>query len=122
MPRFTFAYALCTILADHPDTQLTVQTTLPEVQSQGQGHGSVANGLLGIDNQSDVAGSLVSTSNLSDFSDPVSTRGDHTVLSNETQIDTVQDHDKDFVSGIIVSDTPGFSLYFLATLRAQNTK
>ena len=80
---------------------------------------------IGIDNQSDVAVSLVSTSSLSNFSDPVSTGGDHTVLSDKTQIDIMQDHDKDFISGISVSDTPGFSLHFLSnlvTLRAQNTK
>ena len=82
----------------------------------------MANGLLRIDNQSDVAVSLASTSNLSDFSDPVSTGGDHIVLSDETQIDTVQDHDKDFVSGIIVSDTPGFSLHFLSNSKGTKHK
>ena len=42
------AYALCTTLADHPDTQSdsTNYASLPEVRSQGQGRGSAANGLL----------------------------------------------------------------------------
>ena len=36
------------MLADHPDTQVnsTNYASLPKVRSQGQGHGSVTNGLL----------------------------------------------------------------------------
>ena len=45
MPWLIVAYALCTTLADHPDTQ-SMSLPLPKVQSQGQGCGSMANGLL----------------------------------------------------------------------------